>query len=57
MARLMLMSSFLVPLLLALLAARARKPRRALGFTLVLVALLNLVYVFVVSSYFLRIAP
>lgn len=57
MARLMLMSSFLVPLLLALLAARARKPRQALGLTLVLVALLNLVYVFVVSSYFLRIAP
>jgi hypothetical protein len=56
-ARLMLMSSFLVPLLLALLAARARGPRRALGVILGLMALFNLIYVFVVSSYFLRIAP
>ncbi len=53
----MLMSSFLVPLVLALLAARARRPRHALGLLLVLVALFNLVYVFVVSTYFLRIAP
>lgn len=53
----MLMSSFLVPLLLALLAARARGPRRALGVILGLMALFNLIYVFVVSSYFLRIAP
>lgn len=57
MARLILMSVFLVPMMLVVLTVRMRDARRALRLTLLLTVLYNLVYVLLVSYYFPKIAP